>query len=202
MRNAQQNRERHSIRAARIPRELVRVVQGGPAAGKEGLSELLPQVYGELRRLASTLLSGERNDHTLQATALVHEAYLRLARSTPEVAGDRGTFLKLAAAVMRHILINHARDRNRDKRVGHRRRVLLDRCLEAFEERAVDVIALDEALTRLRAMDPRQSHVVELRFFGGLTMPEIAQVLGVSKRTVDSDWQMARAWLLREVVES
>ena len=163
------------------------------------LDELLPLVYQELHALAKAKLGGNARQHTLSPTALVNEAYLRLVRQKSKAWKDSKHFYRAAANAMRCILINHARNRRRDKRGGGAARVPLDDHVLKFEERAFDLLALDEALTRLEQRDARQMDVVELRFFAGLTVAETASVLGVSKRTVEEDWSLARAWLLREL---
>ncbi|MHC4698114.1 MAG: sigma-70 family RNA polymerase sigma factor [Planctomycetota bacterium] len=181
------------------PSEVTRILATLSDGDRSAAAELLPLVYGELRVLADRYLRNERVDHTLQATALVHEAYLRLGKGEPVKWENRGHFFRVAAAVMRHILVNHARDRARLKRGGDRRKLPLDDAVAVFEERALDLVALDEALTRLAAFDTRLSRVVELRFFGGLTVDETAEVLGVSPRTVQAGWSTAKLWLLREI---
>jgi RNA polymerase sigma-70 factor, ECF subfamily len=169
------------------------------ATRKEALDRLLPVVHGELRRIASAYLRRERPDHTLQPTALVNEAYLRLAERG-EVAWESKThFLAIAANVMRQILVDHARARHADKRNGDRARVELDEALVIAFERDLDLVWLDEALDRLGALDPRLARVVELRFFGGLTTKEAAEVLEISTATVEREWATARGWLRREL---
>jgi RNA polymerase sigma-70 factor (ECF subfamily) len=162
---------------------------------KAALDQLMPCVYDELRRLASRYLRRERADHTIQPTALVHEAYLRLVDQTEVRWQDRAHFFGMAATVMRHILVDHARRRHRAKRGGSVTWLSLEPIREGFEARSLDLIAVDAALTQLEAVDPQQSRVVELRFFGGLTAEEIAEVLGLSSRTVERDWRTAKAWL-------
>ena len=184
---------------AQLPEELVATIADSPAAERARLGDLLPKVYHELRDLARTMLNQERQDHTLQATALVHEAYLRLVRARSPAVRSRADFMRLAATVMRHILMDHARRRNRIKRGGNSARVPLHDTLAMFEEHAVDLVALDDALRGLAKMNPRQCHIVEMRFFAGLTIVEIAEILGVSSRSVDDLWRHARAWLLREL---
>jgi RNA polymerase sigma factor (TIGR02999 family) len=174
------------------------------SAGDTGAAErLMPLVYAELRRMAGRYLSGERSDHTLQATALVHEAYLRLADQTRVTWQNRGQFFGVAAQAMRRILIDHARSRATERRGGTAQRFSLDESLAIPlmepEQSAADMLALDEALSELGRIDPRKSQVVELRFFGGLGEEEIATFLSISKRTVIRDWQMARLWLYREL---
>jgi RNA polymerase sigma factor (TIGR02999 family) len=162
---------------------------------KAALDKLMPLVYDELHRLASHYLRHERSDHTLQPTALVHEAYLRLVDQTSVHWQDRAHFFGMAATLMRHILVDYARHQQRAKRGGSTRTLALEHVVEEFETRHIDLIALDEALIGLAAVDAQQSRVVELRFFGGLTIEEIAQVLSLSLRTVHRDWRTAKAWL-------
>jgi RNA polymerase sigma factor (TIGR02999 family) len=162
---------------------------------KRGLDQMLPVVYAELHRLASSYLKREPEGHTLQPTALVHEAYLRLIDQRRVDWRNRAQFLGLAAGMMRRILVNHARDRAARKRGGNARQVSLS-LVEAPSGRPdVDLIALEDALDRLTALDPRKGQVVELKFFGGLTIEEIAEVLRVSAATVEREWSFARAWL-------
>jgi RNA polymerase sigma factor (TIGR02999 family) len=176
---------------------LANVAAGDPDAA----ASLFALVYDELRRLAASALRRERPDHTLQATALVHEAYLRLADEPDARWENRAHFLAVAAQAMRRILVDHARGRNAQKRGGGDVRRSLDGLegIVAAEGPEVDLLALDEALGRLAVFDPRQARVVELRFFGGLTVEETAAVTGLSDRTVKREWQMARAWLRREM---
>jgi RNA polymerase sigma factor (TIGR02999 family) len=164
----------------------------------------MEQVYDELRDLAELYLNRERIGHTLQPTALVHEAYIRLFDATAVAGMDRTHFLAAAAGVMRHVLVDHARGRAASKRGGpgvEGRRVMLDSQVAVSVGLNIDVINLHEALDRLAALDARQSRVVDLRFFGGLTVAEVAELLGVSKRSVEDDWRMARAWLAHELKE-
>ena len=162
---------------------------------RQSVDSLLPIVYQELRRLAASYLRRERPGQTLQPTALVHEAYLRLMKDKPGRWQNRAHFCAIAAHSMRQILIERARARNAQKRGGPRHRVTLDEGLLAGGQRSIDLIALDEALERLATLDPDQARLVELRFFGGLTEKEIAEVLGLSDRTVRSDWERARLLL-------
>jgi RNA polymerase sigma factor (TIGR02999 family) len=161
--------------------------------------KLLPLVYDEFRALARHYLAQERANHTLQPTALVHEAYMKLVDQTRVDWQGRSHFFAVAAQAMRRILVDHARSRQREKRGGGRARVILDDDVALSPQKDEDVLALDEALQRLAKLDPRQSKVVELRFFGGMSVEEVAQALGVSKRTVEGDWTFARAWLSREL---
>jgi RNA polymerase sigma factor (TIGR02999 family) len=155
---------------------------------------LMNIVYGELRRRAAIYLANERAGHTLQPTALVHEAYLRLVQQDISWQG-RAHFFAVAAQVMRNLLVDNARAHRARKRGGANQQVTLDDAVAFEDARSVDLIALDEALTRLAAFDPRQSRIVELRFFGGLNLDEVAEVLHISDRTVKRDWRMARSWL-------
>lgn len=160
----------------------------------------MPLVYADLHRLAGYSLSRERQDHTLQPTALVHEAYLRLAQSTPPQLGDRKHFLCLAARLMRQILVDHARRVKADRRGGEAPRIALEQAAEAAAPQpAVDLLALHEALLALAAVDPRKARVIELRFFGGFEVKEVAELLDVSVPTVVSDTRVARAWLLSRI---
>lgn len=156
---------------------------------------LFEAVYIELRSLARRYLRDERSDHTLQPTALVHEAYLRLIGGEPIDWQNRAQFFSIAAQVMRHILVDHARRHSAEKRGRGAARVSLDDALGAASEQNIDLLALDEALTKLAALDEEQSKVVELRYFGGLTIPEISDVLGVAEITVSRRWRTAKLWL-------
>jgi RNA polymerase sigma factor (TIGR02999 family) len=163
------------------------------------LDQLAPLVYQELRRLARHYMGQERPGHTLQATALVNEAYLRLVDLNRMRWQNRAHFFAVSAQMMRRILVEFARHRHRDKRGGDAPRVSLDEALEVSAEKGTDLVALDDALCTLAAMDPRLGQVVELRFFGGLSVEETAEVLKVSAETVMRDWKTAKAWLLREM---
>jgi RNA polymerase sigma-70 factor (ECF subfamily) len=160
---------------------------------------LFPLLYAELRRIARRYLARERPGHTLQATALVHEVYLRLIPQHAATWEDRARFVGVAAHVMRQILVEHARSRNRLKRGGDYERHPLDDQTARVDANAARWDVLDQALDRLAALDPRQARVVELRYFGGMTVEEAAAVLGVSPKTVKRDWSVARAWLRREM---
>ena len=162
---------------------------------KQGLDQMLPVVYDELHRLAARYLSREATGHTLQPTALVHEAYLRLVDQRRVDWRNRAQFLGLAASMMRRILVNHARDRAARKRGGGAQQVSLSLLESPSGRPDIDLIALEDALGRLAALDERKSRVVELKFFGGLTAEEIAEVLQVSDATVEREWAFARAWL-------
>jgi RNA polymerase sigma factor (TIGR02999 family) len=170
---------------------------------REALEDLMPLVYGELRRLAHHYLQRERNDHTLQSTALVHEAYLRLAGKNAPQWQNRAHFFGIAAHIMRQILVEYARAHGAAKRGGAGVcMVTLDAALDVQQKTDVDVIALDGALDRLSELDPQQSRIVELRFFAGLTIEDTSEVMGISPATVKRDWTSARAWLHREIARS
>jgi RNA polymerase sigma factor (TIGR02999 family) len=163
------------------------------------LDKLVPLVYEELHRLAHHYISRERPGNTLQTTALAHEAYLRLVDANRVRWQNRNHFFAVAAQTMRHILVDLARTRHNLKRGGGAQQVSLNEVLVASPERGVDMLALDEALGRLAALNPRQSQVVELRYFGGLTEEEVGEVINISPRTVRSDWKLAKVWLYREL---
>jgi RNA polymerase sigma-70 factor (ECF subfamily) len=167
---------------------------------RNALDEMLPLVYDELRRLAAHYLRQERPGHTLQTTALVHEAYMRLVDQKHVDWKNRAQFLGLAAEMMRRILVNHARDRAAAKRGGKAQRVSLSIAADLSIQPDVDLLALDEALTELSKLDPRKSRIVELKFFGGMTTEEIEEVLQISSSTVEREWGLARAWLYRAVI--
>ena len=166
---------------------------------EEAWEELIPVVYEELRRIARRHLRRERPDHTLQSAALVNEAYLRLVRQEAPQWQNRAHFFGVAAQLMRHILVDHARNRLAAKRGAGAPRLALDERLVPIQKSEVDVVALDDALGKLSALDPQQGRLIELRFFGGLSIEETAVVLGVSTATVKREWAVARAWLLREL---
>lgn len=171
-------------------------LSNGDAKAKE---ELIAHVYDELRRLASRCLTGERPGHSLQATALVHEAYLRLVGATQLTLKDRSHFFAVAAQTMRRILVDHARHQRTVKRGGGIQTVELDEALVVAADKTGLVVALDEALNKLESVDGRLCRVVELHYFAGLSMEEVATSLGVSSRTVKRDWMMARTWLRGEL---
>jgi len=157
------------------------------------------QLYDEMRKIARRCMSRERPDHTLQPTALVHEAFIRLRRSSGIEFDDRTQFLALAATQMRRILVEHARAAGRKKRGARPVRVTLSDGLTATPEHPIDVLDVDDALQRLERKSPRQSRVIEMRLFSGMAVAEVAESLGVSERTVKEDWRVARAWLAREL---
>lgn len=188
-------------REAEVTAIVTRLKQTG-TSDHVSAEELFPHVYGELRMLARRYLSRERPGHTLQPTALVHEAYIKLVDQSKVDWQGRTHFFAVGAKVMRNLLIDHARAKGRAKRGGDRRKVTLAEGLTPLGNReldAEDLLTLNDGLDRLAELDARQAQVVELRFFGGLTVPEAALILGVSERTVEGDWAHARAWLKREL---
>ena len=178
--------------------EVTQLLRSLCAGARDAEPRLMELVYEELRRRASALMSGERGGHTLTPTALVHEAYLRLTAAYDHTFESRAHFLAIAATAMRRILVDHARARAAAKR-GPGERIPLDDLQIASPMRDAQILALDEALTRLAELSPRQCRVVELRFFGGLTESEVASLLGLTRRTVNRDWEMARSWLFGQV---
>jgi RNA polymerase sigma factor (TIGR02999 family) len=163
-------------------------------------SSLLPEVYAELRALAAARLRGEGAGHTLQPTALVHEVYLKLARQSRAQWKDTGHFFAVAAQALRRVLVDHARGRRAAKRGGMAQRLTISTELDAAPEE-VDLLALDEVLDKLARLSPRQAQVVEMRFFGGMEVTEVARVLEVSESTIKGEWRMARAWLQQQLGE-
>ena len=181
-----------------ITEQLIAWSQGDEAA----LDKLIPAVYQELRRMADYYLRSEDSGHTLQPTALVHEAYLRLIDQTKVEWVNRSHFFGVAAQMMRRILVDHAKAKHRVKRGGTTPRVSLDETINLSSERAAELVALDDALKVLDDLDERKSRIVELRYFGGLTVDETAQVLGVSDKTVMRDWNLAKAWLYQQLSQT
>lgn len=182
-------------------RPITRLLQEWQSGDAQALERLIPLVYDELHALASRYLSRERRDHTLQTTALVNEAYMRLAGSDSQWQ-NRAHFFGVAAKVMRRILVDHARRDRRAKRGGGAAHLVLDDVevpAASAPVAAIDAYALDQALTRLEALDPHQGRIVELRYFGGMTIEEAATVMGLSTATIKRDWAVARAWLFREL---
>ena len=178
--------------------QITRLLQAWREGDGEALDALIPLVYEELRRMARRYMRGQKPGHTLQTTALVNEAYMRLAGSDQVRWQNRAHFFAVSAQVMRRILVDFARARNNLKRGGGNR-VAFDEAVELVPGRRTDLVALDDALKALAELAPRQSRIVELRYFGGLTEEETAEVLGVSERTVRREWSLARAWLFREL---
>ena len=179
--------------------QLTELLQQVNSGREDALEQLMPVVYGELRRQAARYLRRERQNHTLQPTALVNEAFLKLIDQRNVRWQNRAHFFGIAAQAMRRIMIDHARTRQRIKRGGVQHAVTLDEAMIAGEARSIDVLALDEALTRLAALDERQARIVELRFFGQLSVEETAEVTGLSPATIKREWAMARAWLHAEL---
>lgn len=180
--------------------EISRLLQAWRDGSGEALEDLLPLVYNELHRQAHRFLRRERRGHTLQTTALIHEAYLRLIKQKHISWQNREHFFAISANLMRQILVNYANARNREKRVGSAEHVALnDSILIAERTGDVDLLALDEALNRLAAMDEQQARIVELRYFGGLTIEETSSVMGIAPATIKRDWQLTRTWLYREL---
>ena len=183
----------------RAPSEVSLLLQGWRNGDSQALDALLPLVYKELRRLARMQLQKERPDHTLQSAALVHEAYLRLIGLNPPQWESRTHFFAIAAQLMRQILVDYARRHRAAKRGGSVCKLSLDDVMAASPGKDLDVVALDDALNTLAKIDPRQSRVVELRFFAGLSLQEISEAMEIAPATVQRDWTAARAWLHREI---
>ena len=183
------------------PSEATDILRRLISGESQAAADLFPLVYKQLRMIAAHHLRQERADHTLQATALVHEAYLRLVRQEATSWQSREHFFAVASRVMRHVLVDYGRGRQRKKRGASPLKVPLQDGDFAAEARVEEILALDESLNRLEGIDPRQSRIVELRYFGGLSVEEIAEVLGVSAKTVKRDWRMARAWLYGQLRE-
>ena len=180
-------------------KDITRLLLAWGAGDKEALDELMPLVYAELRKLARGYMRNQPTDHTLQTTALVNEAYLRLIDSSRVNWQNRTHFFAISAQLMRRILVDFARRRSSRKRGGEVQKVTLEETLVVPLEQKTDLVALDEALKELAEISPRQSQTVELRYFGGLSEEEIAEHLGVSVRTVRRDWSVARAWLFNQL---
>ena len=178
---------------------ITQLLQAWGAGDEHALQQLMPLVYDEMRRLARRRLARERPDHSLQTTALVHEVYLRLVNSREIGWQDRAHFFAVCAQMMRRILIDFARSRLYENRGGGAHQVTLDEALVVSQDAPGHLLALDEALTALAAVDPRRGQVVELRYFGGLSVQETAEALHVSEETVKRDWRLAKLWLLHEL---
>lgn len=182
--------------ATEPPRDLTLILGRARGGDERARSELISLIYDELRKVASRLMTRERPDHTLPPTAVVHEAVIRLLGDAIfEKAPDRNYLFASASRAMREILIDHARKRSAGRRGGNWGRVPLDLVVDYFEQQQLDVVAVHEALDRLALLNERQSQVITLRYFGGLTVPEVAAALGVSVVTIERDWRLARAWL-------
>ena len=183
------------------PHELTRTLAAAAGGDQDAAARLMPLVYDELRALAAKALQRERPDHTLQPTAIVNEAFLRLVEQSHAEYHSRTHFFAISAQMIRRVLVDHARKHHAAKRGGHEKRLTLRESLDGGISKEIDVLALDEALEKLARLDPRQCQVVELRFFGGLSVEQTADMLEISPRTVEQDWRMARAWLKRELSE-
>jgi len=181
------------------PKEVTQLLIAWGNGDREALDKLVPLVYDELRRIARRYMEREPAGHTLQTTALVNEAYLRLIEQKGMKWQNRAHFFAISAQLMRRILVSMARARHANKRGGDARQVSLDEALVISEERAAELVALDEAMNELAALDPRRSRVVELRYFGGLSVEETAEVLKISPETVMREWKRAKAWLYTEL---
>jgi len=185
----------------KTPEDITHLLQALSTGDREAIHALLPIVYGELRRRAGNLMQSEREDHTLQPTALVHEAFLHLVEGGRVDWRSRAHFFAVAARAMRRILVDHARARRAAKRGAGRTRISLHQELLLSATRDADVLAVDEALGKLAKLDPRHAEIVSLRFFGGLTVEEVAAVLGTPKRTLEAEWSLIKAWIRRELAE-
>src|SRR5690348_4522506 len=190
------------MRSEPSPHEVTILLRAWGGGDKQALDRLAPLVYRELRRIASRMMAAERPNHTLQATALVNEAYVRLVDTQQVSWQDRAHFFALCARAMREILIDHARSRASAKRGGGQVAIQLDEALAVTPSPEAKLLELDDALKRLAEIDPRKSQVVELRYFGGLNLEETAEALKVSTKTVQRDWDLARGWLYRELHSS
>lgn len=180
-------------------KEITVFLKAWSGGNREAADRLMMLVYSELRKLAASYLRGQRSNHTLQPTALVHEAYMKLIDVSQVDWQDRAHFFAVAAQTMRHILVDHARAVAADKRGGGAHKIALDEAVSFSDEQDIDLIALDEALQKLARQDEQQSRIIELRFFGGLTVEETAEVLKISPATVKREWATARAWLYRQM---
>ncbi|HZN08043.1 MAG TPA: sigma-70 family RNA polymerase sigma factor [Pyrinomonadaceae bacterium] len=183
------------------PQEVTQLLADWGRGDKSAFDKLFPLVHEELRRIAQRQMNHERPGHTLQATALVNEAYLKLAGNEGFEWRDRAHFYAVCAQVMRHVLIDHARAHARDKRGGGALQVSLNDAIALGEQRAEELVALDEALRSLEGLDPQKGRIVELRYFGGLSIEETAEVLDISPRTVRREWRRSKAWLYRMISE-
>jgi RNA polymerase sigma factor (TIGR02999 family) len=181
------------------PKDVTQLLVDWGKGDKQALDGLMPLVYDELHRIASRYLRRERQGHTLQTTALINEAYMRLVDQNRVSWQSRAHFFGVAAQMMRRILVDHARSHLYAKRGGGAQKLTLDEAIATPQERDLDLVALDDALTTLAEIDPQQGRIIELRYFGGLTIDETAEVLSISPATVKRDWNMAKAWLYGEI---
>jgi RNA polymerase sigma factor (TIGR02999 family) len=184
------------------PQQITQLLVAWSDGDQAALNQLMPLVYGELRRMARRYMAGQSPGHTLQTTALIHEAYLKLVGQKEQRWQNRAHFFGVAAQAMRHILVDYARARHAAKRGGQAQAFSLDEAALVTKDQTAEMVALDDALNSLLEIAPRQSRVVELRYFGGLSVEETAEVIKVSAETVTRDWRMAKAWLLRELQPS
>lgn len=185
-----------------VPQDVTQLLLDWCQGDKEALDHLIPLVYDELRRQAARYMRHERHDHTLQPTALVHEVFIQLVDQNRIEWKNRAQFFGVATQLMRRVVLKHARNRNTDKRGGKAIKIPFDKAEVGTEKHGlVDLIALDAALTRLTRLDPRQSHIMELRYFGGLTVEEVAECLNLSTATVKRETRVARAWLQCEMTD-
>ena len=183
------------------PDEITKMLRAWSEGDRAAADQFMPVIYDELRRQAHRFLNRERANHTLQTTALVHEAYLRLTEQRDVSWQNRAQFFGLAAQMMRRILVNYAVNRKRDKRGGSAERLQLDETIQIqAADKSIDLIQLDEALNRLAKLDERQARVIELRYFGGLSIEETAEVMAISPATVKREWNMAKTWLRSELI--
>ncbi|HRP62895.1 MAG TPA: ECF-type sigma factor [Phycisphaerales bacterium] len=184
-----------------IPGDITLLIRASASGEVTDTNRLMVAIYDDLRRLAASHLKQERSDHTLHPTALVHEAYIRLVNQRTAQWNDRLHFFSIASRIIRRILIDYARERQAAKRGGMQRAVAIEQFDVAAPQRELDLVALDEALSELAELDERQARIVELRFFGGLSIPEISAALSIGRRTVDREWQVARVWLYHRLSE-
>ncbi len=184
------------------PQEITQLLQKCSEGDELAIEQLMPLVYEELHKMAKKFMSNQRSDQTLQTTALIHEAYLKLVGKEKQTWTNRAHFFNIASQSMRHILIDYIRQRQFAKHGGEIQKVNSEKVMLVSEERAIELVELDEVLTRLAEYDERKSRVVELRYFGGLSNKEIAEVLKVTVKTITRDWQFARSWMLRELTNN
>ena len=182
--------------------EITRILKSWSGGNREAVDDLMPLVYDELHKVAQQYLRRQRTDHTLQPTALVNEAYLKLIDISDVEWQDRAHFFAFASQVMRHILVDYARGQAREKRGGGAQKLSLDEAISYSKETEVDLLALDEALSELATIDEKQGKIVELRFFGGLTVEETGVVMRISPATVKREWRIAKAWLFKRMKAS